>query len=516
MEAPAKKIINIRLVKAQDRQLLFSWRNSQAIVAQGKSGRVVAWDEHCDWFEKILCHPNDFHLFIIELNETAVGQVRFDRINNSECEISIYLLPEYTGSGCGVEAIKKSCTRVFALMEVVQIRSIIKTDNKYSISAFQKAGFVQDGSNNNGLMTLILRQIPHNRLSVGSDEVMAVAETVSNGQWACGPKVEFLEKTLAEIAEVKYAICVSSGLSALRLVLLGIGVGSTDKVLVPAYSCVALANATLACGAMPIPVEVNADGWNINPKELVHAMEQNEDSKVVVAVNTFGLPADLSNSLYSGLTVIEDCAHGFGLRINQRCLGGRSHAAILSFYATKLIGAGEGGAVLTNNDELADFVRTWRDYGDQPANANRLNEKMTDIEATLALCQLRKLPDFIKSRQALAERYHEKLSSIFYSSNAIGMPDIKQDRVWYRYPIEIHKAKADYWVHALKQHGVCAALPITDWRDGGSFCPIASKAYRSVLSLPIYPTLSLSEQDRVIDAIEQVYQNYMKNHYVNE
>jgi dTDP-4-amino-4,6-dideoxygalactose transaminase len=308
-----------------------------------------------------------------------------------------------------------------------------------------------------------------------------------------------LETALAELAEVNYAIGVASGLSALRLSLLGLGVKSGDRVLVPAYSCVALANAVLACGATPVPVDITPDDWNINPTEVKEAISK-WHPRVMIAVNTFGSPASVEEMLDWNTPIIEDCAHAFGIRVNSKPLGGRTHAAMLSLYATKLIGAGEGGAVLTNSSDLAGFVRAWRDYGDQPPDGTRLNDKMTDLEASLALCQLDRLKDMLAARQELATVYHKLLSCEADRTGAFRLPDIFRPRVWYRYTVEMKQVSAKWMVNRLRYYGVHAALPITDWRSKDApFCPVADRAYHSVVSLPLYPTLTDQEQQRVTE-----------------
>ena len=201
------------------------------------------------------------------------------------------------------------------------------------------------------------------------------------------------------------------------------------------------------------------------------------------------------------MPIIEDCAHAFGITVNGQPLGSRADAGVLSFYATKLIGAGEGGVVLTDSDELADFVRTWRDYADQPPDGTRLNDKMTDIEASLALCQLERLSDTIKRRQALAERYHTAFTDEADCTGLFRLPDQTRPRVWYRYAVSMRSQPATVIVEQLHRYGVRADIPVTDWRPhDGPPCPHAAEAYERVVSLPLYPTLTPHEQDRIIHA----------------
>jgi len=339
--------------------------------------------------------------------------------------------------------------------------------------------------------------IPHNRLTYGEAECDSVVAAVRSGRWAQGPRVRQLEEALARVAKVKEAVCVGSGLAALRLALGALGVQPADTVLVPAYSCVALANASLAWGAKPVVVDVEGETWNMKPEACVSAIAQFAPRAVIV-VNTFGVPASLAQLAAAGVPIIEDCAHAFGIESEGQALGGRANLGVLSFHATKLLGGGEGGAVLTNSAAIADFVRATRDYDDQPPSAVLLNDKMSDIEAALVFAQLQRLPSMLAARETLAQRYCLLLSPASQRL-AFKLPPSADGRVWYRFAIEMLRTPAAKIVAALQPHGVEAALPVTDWRPLGSPpCPTSDLAYRSIVSLPLYPTLTEPEQDHVV------------------
>ncbi len=177
---------------------------------------------------------------------------------------------------------------------------------------------------------------------------------------------------------------------------------------------------------------------------------------------------------------------------------------MLSFYATKLIGGGEGGAVLTNSREIADYVRSARDYGDQPAAAHRMNDKMNDLEASLVLTQLKRLSESIPARETIARRYINMVSG-----PSIGrlyrLPTDSKERVWYRFVVEMLTVSAETLVDGLQCSGIHAAIPVNDWRPVGSpHSPVADRAYRQLVSLPLYPTLTPNEQDCVVKAFLKV------------
>ena len=343
------------------------------------------------------------------------------------------------------------------------------------------------------------KTVPHNRLTFGEAECEAVLRTVRSGQWAQGPRVEELESELARLGGVQYAVCVASGLAAIRLTLGALGLRSGDSVFVPGYSCVALANAVLAWGATPVPIEVDATSWNIEPGECLRRIVASWP-RAVIAVNTFGAPAPIEEIISSGVPVVEDCAHGFGIQVNGRSLGSRALAGVLSFHATKLIGGGEGGAILTNSAEIAKFVSLARNYGDQPADAHRMNDKMNELEASIILAQLKRLPEMIAARARLASRYLERLADSL-PRDVSQLPADGIQRVWYRFAVEMVGVSAEKVVSDLRGFGIDAAKPVTDWRPINSpAAPVADKAYGALVSLPLYPTLTQEEQDVVIEA----------------
>jgi dTDP-4-amino-4,6-dideoxygalactose transaminase len=348
-----------------------------------------------------------------------------------------------------------------------------------------------------------VREVPHNRLTFGEAEVEAVTRTVRSGQWAQGPRVAELECELARIAKVKYCVCVASGLSALRLALGALGVTQGARVLVPAYSCVALANACLSWGAEPVPVDIESDTWNLDARRCREAVSE-VGAKAVIAVNTFGAPADLTYGQNTRIPIIEDCAHAFGLDVDGRPFGGRSEIGTLSFYATKLLGSGEGGAVLTNSADVFQFVSSSRDYSDKLPDAHRMNDKMSDVEASLVLAQLERLPEMVAKREALALRYIDLLSSA-PSGTLFRLPPRDEKRIWYRFVVEVLSGDAQQFVEELRQEGVDAALPVNDWRlPGGPVAQTADRVYRRLLSLPLYPSLTEDEQDYVVSTFWRV------------
>jgi len=324
--------------------------------------------------------------------------------------------------------------------------------------------------------------VPHNRLTFDQREIDAVAAVIASGNWAGGNVVREMESRFAALAGVKHACATSSGISALRLVLQSLQIGPGDRVAVPAYSCVALPNAVLACGGVPVALDVEKDTWNLSPAAL--ASEQN--LRAAIVVHNIGLPANFSGVRASGVPLIEDCSHGFG----RAGMGSLGDVSMLSLYATKLIGAGQGGVILTNDDLKAAFIRDASDYLDKPMAVHRQRETMSAPEAALALCQLERLRDLLARRDSVAARYNA----------AFGKTGSTSNRVWYRYTITVPDAAS--FIAKLEQQGIHAASPVENWCE--TPLPVAGRAFREIVSLPLYPTLTEEEQDRAIEAVLKV------------
>ena len=505
--------IKLRPATIADSQQVLKWRNDPHIVNLGLTGKTVSLEEHANWFKKTLA--SEQRLIFIVMHETIpIGQIRFDYLGSEQCEISIYLAKAYTRRGFGSIAIQNACERIFSLWDVNQIIATIKRNNYPSHSSFQKVGFSPKGKSTSFLTADCIQlslnrsfQIPHNSPTFGEEEVKAVSNVVSSGHWAGGSQLLKLEEALAKRTSAAYAIGVGSGLSALRLALKGLGVGMNDQVIVPAYSCVALANAVLSLGAKPVPVDVDRSGWNINPEKAKQAIT--EKTRGIIAVNTFGMPAPIEELSMFNLPIVEDCSHGLGIKVEGKILGNRTDVAITSFYATKLIGGGEGGAVITNKLDLAEFVSDWRDYGDKQPHPHRLNDKMNDLEAALSFCQLERLDAMLMTRKELANHYHQYLSPIAEHTGIFRLPDPEQNRIWYRYVIEMLSIPASSVIKELKYKGIHAESPITDWRLADyPACPTADWAFDRLVSLPIYPKLQFYEQEVVCKALTEIIQEF--------
>ena len=333
-------------------------------------------------------------------------------------------------------------------------------------------------------------RVPHNRVAARETDTDAIAEIVRSGHWAMGPATARLETRLSEICGRRHGIVVASGLSALRLALIALGVERDHLVGVPAYSCVALANAVLSLGAKPVPLDCDPISLNVSPNALA---DRSDRLTCAIVVNTFGWPANFAELEQFGVPLIEDCAHGFGCAH----LGTRGAVTVLSLYATKFLGSGRGGAVLADDDAVADRIRELRDYDDKPPSGLHLNEKPDDLNSALALERLAHIEADMVRRRERARGYDRALSGCA----AVTVPVIDVDRIWYRYALRCPDAAI--WRDRLAAKMVSAALPVTSWLDEGQLAknPNAADAYKTVLSIPLFPDLSDAEQDTVTSAL---------------
>lgn len=347
-----------------------------------------------------------------------------------------------------------------------------------------------------------LAPVPHSRPNLRPEDAAAVADVVRSGHIAQGVVAETVERRWCEHTHTSAAACVGSGTGALRLALHALGAGPGDEVIVPAYSCAALLNAPLSLGARPVLADVDRDDWTLSVEDTRRRLGKR--TRAVVAVHLFGLGARLRELSELGVPVIEDCAHAVGGTTVNSPFGGGSTIAISSFQATKLIGAGEGGVVASRDAELVDRVRAARDNGAAPPSGRHLNDHFTDLGAALALAQLERLDETLRSRAALAARYDDLLAPLV--DRGVAVPPVRvEGRVWYRYAVRLpHHDAAEVCRRAAASMVFIKRPVAVELGD----CPYwveplehSVEAFRTVVSLPLYPSLGDGDQERVVAAL---------------
>ena len=341
--------------------------------------------------------------------------------------------------------------------------------------------------------------IPHSRPTLGADEAQAVAAVVNSGHVAEGEVVARFEKAFAEKMGVGHAVAVSSGTAALHLTLLAMGVGPDDEVIIPSFVCTALLHAVQYVGANPVLAEIDPSSFNIDPSDVKKRISIR--TKAIIVPHLHGLAAELDRLLELNIPVIEDCAQAVGGWHQNKPLGTFGTAAIFSFYATKMIATGEGGMVIAKSAELIDRIRDLKTYDEKAVNRIRFNYKMTDMQAALGEVQLARLDDFIARRRTIAKRYIDSLKSL-----AIKLPADQDEHVFYRFAIGLD-TDCEPIIQNLARQGIgCARpvfLPIHRHLKMNEY-PLTDYAWKTTLSVPIYPSLPTA-------AIEQVITRFINN-----
>ncbi len=494
----------LRPADVADVRLFFGWRSDPWIISKGKSGRSVPWEEHSDWFEKAVSEEHR-RIYVTLVDHQPSGAVFFHREENV-ISISLYLVKDMTGKGIGAPVISAACQKVAVEWpSATEVRAEILSENRPSLRVFEKAGF-EELSNDAG--TSIFRWmpnrdneakvcIPHNRPVFDQAEISAAADAAASGMWVNGSWTRALEERMSAWKN-QPALAVDSGYSALKMALRALELPAGAEVLVPAYSCVALPNAVLSVGAIPIPVDVEADSGNLSVAAAKSAVT--ERTAASIAVNTFGRTSDwreLKDA--TDAPVIEDGSHGFSI-------GGSltGDLAIMSLYATKLLGCGEGGVVWLANQQQAEIVADLRSYTDKMPSASRENALLSEMEAAIAYRQMDKLEGHIDARRKLAEAYSEALGSLA-GHGTFSLPTILNDEICYRYVLNCASAEVcDRIQSALAREGVTAERPVEPWLSEQAMksFPCAAQHYAVNLSLPVFPSLEIVAIEQISGVIE--------------
>ncbi len=330
-----------------------------------------------------------------------------------------------------------------------------------------------------------------------------MAEVVESGMLTMGARVPEFEAELARACETRHAVAVSSGTAALHLAVLALGLEPGDEVIVPAYTFPATANVVALSGLKPVLVDVDPATMNLDPGQVVVGPR----TRAVLAVHLFGRPARLDQ--LPDLPVIEDAAGALGARRGGRACGSLGLAGCLSFHPRKIVTTGEGGAVTTDDDRVADAVRELRHHGwrgdDMPHPG--LNYRLPDLLCAIGTTQLRRLDALLAARTRIAAAYAERLRDL-----PVVLPEADEGDVhgWQAYVIQVDRR--DDVLAALRAEGIEAqigtyALPLLSaYRDQGFF-PGAEHAYEHALALPFHTRLTEAELDRVAEALGRLLTN---------
>ena len=350
----------------------------------------------------------------------------------------------------------------------------------------------------------------------------AIARVLAHCQFIQGPEVRALEAALATFCGARHAIACSSGTDALRLVLMAWGIKPGDAVIVPAFTFCATAEVVALAGATPVMADVDAETFNLDPTSCERAVATAKrlglTPRAMIPVDLFGLPADhdamAAIAVAHGLRVLDDAAQAFGATYKGRKLGALATASATSFFPAKPLGCyGDGGAVFTDDDELAARVKSLRVHGEgaDKYDAARIGitGRLDTIQAAILLEKLKIFPEEIIARNAVAQRYASGLAGVA----AVPRVGNESTSVWAQYTIRLAPGRRDALSAALKSQGIPTAIyyakplhrqaayrgfPVA---DGGA--PVSERLAGEVISLPMHAYLEAPVQDRIIAAVRR-------------
>jgi dTDP-4-amino-4,6-dideoxygalactose transaminase len=359
--------------------------------------------------------------------------------------------------------------------------------------------------------------IPFLDLTAGYVELQAdidaaIYRVLNSGRYIFGEEVEAFEREYASYCEAKHCVGVANGMDALHLALLAMGVGAEHEVIVPSNTFIATWLAVSQCGATPIPVEPDAATYNIDPARIEAAITRR--TKVILPVHLYGQPADMDPILAiarkHGLKVLEDGAQAHGARYKGKRIGAHGDVVAWSFYPGKNLGAyGDGGAITTDDEEIAGRVRVLGNYGSRVKYINDVrgfNSRLDPIQAAALRVKLKVLDEWNKRRTAIAYRYRTELTG-----TGIILPLFPEwaEPVWHLFVVQL--TQRDALKRMLGEIGIATAIhyPIPPhlqqaYATAGyvkNQFPIAEQMAKNILSLPMGPHFSAEQQNIVISKI---------------
>ncbi|MFK5584295.1 DegT/DnrJ/EryC1/StrS family aminotransferase [Serinicoccus sp. LYQ131] len=363
--------------------------------------------------------------------------------------------------------------------------------------------------------------IPAAKPIIGDDERAAVDRVLRSGMVAQGPEVAAFEEEFgAQLVGGRTCVAVNSGTSGLHLGLLACGIGAGDEVIVPSFTFAATANAVALTGATPVFADISADTFNLDPASVRAAVT--DRTAAVMPVHLYGHPADMDAlravTAEAGVQLFEDAAQAHGATYHGTPVGGFGSFAMFSLYPTKNMTSGEGGMVSCADEEVARGVRLLRNQGMEKQYANEvigLNNRMTDIHAAIGRVQLTKVAAWTQARQENAAWLDEHLGSV----PGVLTPVVREGctHVYHQYTIRLEGASAaerDAAVTALREEhrvgcGVYYPTPNHELVSLSRFAPAhelpeTARAAAEVISLPVHPSLTQEDLERVGAAVAAV------------
>jgi len=389
-----------------------------------------------------------------------------------------------------------------------------------------------------GGMPVRATTLPYGRQCVDDDDVAAVTETLRSAWLTTGPKVEQFEQALAACTGTAFAVAVSNGTAALHAAMYSLGIGKGDEVIVPAITFAATANCVAFLGGRPVFADVNPDTLLLDPAGVESRVTPR--TKAVIAVDYAGQSCDY-NALGAlagsrGLALADDACHAIGGSYRGRPVGSLAAVNTFSFHPVKHVTTGEGGAITTDDPDLAGRMRTFRNHGITTDHRQReskgswfyemgdlgFNYRLTDIQCALGISQLPKLPAWVRRRQAIALRYDAAFARMPAVRPLAVRPEVSHAYHLYVIRLELDRLRIDRAAvfTALRAEGIGVNvhyIPVhlhpyyrRTFGTAPGDCPVAEAAYERILSLPIFPAMTDEDAEDVIRAVGKVTEAYAR------
>lgn len=369
--------------------------------------------------------------------------------------------------------------------------------------------------------------IPISRPIIGDEEIRAVVEVLKSGMLRQGPKTALFESMFSGLVGAEYACATNSGTASLHMAYMAT-IDKGDEVIVPDFTFFATASTIVLSGGVPVFVDVDPRTFNIDPEEVKERITNR--TKAIVPVHLYGNSADLKPILDiaedKDLIVISDAAQALGTKYNGKDVGSYPDIVCYSFYPTKNITTCEGGMITTGDSELHEKFKALRDHGQSSRYLHTslgLNYRMTDLQATIGIEQLKKLEWFLEKRRSNADYLTQNLKGI----EAVETPYVKENvtHSFNQYTIKLNLEKLrcsrDEFADVLNTKNIGSAvhypkplhlqpifMKLLHTREGT--CPVSEELSRRVLSIPVHPSLTESDLQSICEAIKKVAEHYSR------
>lgn len=372
------------------------------------------------------------------------------------------------------------------------------------------------------------KMIPYGRQTIEEDDVQAVVDVLRSDYLTTGPKIAEFEKMVADYVGAKYAVAISNGTSALHAACFAAGIQAGDEVITTPLTFAASSNCVLYCGGTPVFADVDPKTYNIDPEDIRRKIT--DKTKAIIAVHLAGQPCDMDEihkiAKEHDLLVIEDGAHALGSVYKGKKVGTLSDMTTFSFHPVKPITTGEGGMIVTDNEEFYQKMMLFRSHGiTRDENLMTRNDgswfyqqldlgynyRITDIQCALGCSQMKKLDRFLARRKEIVARYNEAFADCENIITPYQLPETESG--WHLYIVQVKNCDRREVFEALREQGIAVNvhyIPVymhPYYQEHGYkdvHCKNAEEVYSHIISLPLYPTLTSEQQNFVIGRVREI------------